>query len=120
MNYRIHDRSGKSYSVETDVIDNCIRFLVRGHPPTGQLIGHANLWNYGDGEMELREIMIGERVFQLNPNPFTRIFRRGEWVDFRGRKLGQALLDCVTAHLLIRRLSKVSDEGLGLIARNGK
>lgn len=118
MNYEIQDHAGISYDVEIDIIDSCIRFLLRKRPHAGPLVGHANLWDYGTGEMELREIVIEARVFERNPNPFTRLFRPGSWIDYRERKLGQALLDCVTTYARIQGCTRMTIGQVRAFANN--
>lgn len=103
MIYRIADRAGEAFEVTVDHFDQTTRFRVNNAASWIPPIGHCNLCDSGDGTLHIMEIMIEEKLTFRNPSFVMRWFKPRVTVDYRGKGLGAALLECVIAH--VRRTS---------------
>jgi GNAT superfamily N-acetyltransferase len=98
MIYTITDKTGASYAVAADHLDRSTRFRVQNSSPWIPPIGHCNLWDSGDGVFEIMEIAVAETLEFRNPSFVKRWFIPRVSVDYRGKGLGSALLECVISH----------------------
>lgn len=98
MTYKITDKAGASYDVAVDHFEQSTRFRIQNSSPWIPPIGHCNLWNSETGVCEIMEIAIEEQLTFRNPSFVKRWFKPRVSIDYRGKGLGTALLDCVIAH----------------------
>lgn len=98
MTYTITDKTGASYAVAVDHLERSTSLRIQNPSRWMPVIGHANLWDLGNGVLDLLEIAIEENVTFRNPSFLKRWFKPHVSFDYRRRGLGTALLVCVIAH----------------------